>query len=459
MQMEQVQVRPLSETSQVVVGFFRRRFGVIWKTALVIAALVGIFLVFAPRKYTATVHVLIDARRNVLNDERGGVLNYLMPSDDAVETEIANLTTRNNAAVVVKELHLDKSDDFTKPSKTTRLFSLIGLGDDQDPRDTPERRAQNNVKENLTATRIGQSYAIEVGFTWKDPFIAAKVANALVKAHVEREAALRREVVEANTKELLAGIDARREKIKELEARLAQARAKAGVLNLQSTTVGNEIGQLRAQQAAADGEAALASARNRAAVAQSAVNSDFGLQQLHTQLNLALADAASNGSRYGSQHPLSIEGQRKIAALKAAIAAQTAQLQKSALASLNVEAAAQAQRAAAQHSAMAEAKQQMQSSLQSTGQVAELEHERDYELQIYEADYDRYKRIRNTLDSVGDLTVETTALPPQLPTLKVKLVLALGILMALFGGMMAGLVSEVLGMFSGKRQTAEPAEG
>lgn len=464
--MDNIKVRPFRETVLAVSEFFSRHRRNILLSALVIYGLIVVYVVLAPPSYYARAIVMIDPRRNVVNTERGGVMNYLMPSADTVATEISSIQSRENAAEVVRRLQLDKNPTFTKVSLGFHVLDGVldvggfvrGIvGDavrsitgapkstrDFDPStDTPQRYAQDKLLDNLNVEAVGQSYSIEVGFKWGDPVLAAKIVNTLVQVHAEREGDLRRQVRLNSTKELSESLENHRQKISALEKALATARAKAGVLNLQGGGVGGDVSMIRAQQAAAQADAALVSGRNRSAMADAAVEANPTIQALRTQLSLAQAEALSGTSRYGPMHPMAIEGRDKVETLKAAINKQAAAIRKTAMEGLGVEAVAQAQRAGAQGQALRRSQQDMTSSLEATGTVAQLEHERDFELTTYNADFDRYKRIVSTLDSVGDLTVETMASTPQVPNApKIKLLLALGLVLAAFGSVMLAVMSE-----------------
>ncbi|NOW45598.1 uncharacterized protein involved in exopolysaccharide biosynthesis [Novosphingobium sp. SG751A] len=433
---------------------------------MIIYGLIVLYVVLAPPSYYARAIVMIDPRRNVVNTERGGAMNYLMPTADTVATEISSIQSRENAAEVVRRLHLDQNSSFTKVSLKFRVLDgMLGVGSfvrstvggviravtgdttpvrDSDPStDTPQRYAQDNLLNNLNVEGVGQSYSIEVGFKWGDPVLAAKIVNTLIQVHAEREGDLRRQVRLNGTKELAESLEKHRAKIGELEKRLADARARAGVLNLQGPNLGGDVSMMTAQQASAQADAALVSGRNRAAMADAAVDANPTIQALRTQLSLAQAEALSGTSRYGPLHPLAVEGRQKVETLKAAIDKQSASIRKTAMAGLGVEAAAQSQRAGAQGVALRKSKAEMASSLQATGTVAQLEHERDFELTTYNADFDRYKRIVSTLDSVGDLTVETVASTPQVPNApKIKLLLILGVVLALLGSLMLAVLAE-----------------
>jgi succinoglycan biosynthesis transport protein ExoP len=446
--LDTAQVRPFNDTARFLTSFFKRRKGQIFRSAAIIYGLVLVYVVMAPPGYYARSIVMIDARRNVLNDQRGGVMNYLMPSDDAVETEVEAIQSRENATEVVRRLILSVGGAIRGKiaAAINAITGKVTVPAEIDPTaDTPERRAADNLLTGLNVARVGQSYSIEVGFKWGNPVLAARIVNELIAVHSQREGDLRRQVRLNSTKELAGNLEVSRGKIKDIEARLAAARVKAGLLNLQSAPVGGDIATLKAQQASVSADAALASGRNRVALADAAVDANPSIQALRTQLSLAQADALSSTSRYGPQHPLAIEGRHKIEELQAAITKQANAIRSTALAGLGVEAAAQAKRSGVQNSALASAKADMSQTLAATGLVAQLEHDRDFEVARYDADFDRYKRILNTIDNVGDLTVSTVASTPSVPASpKTKLLMVLGVVIGLFGGLMIAVVSDGL---------------
>lgn len=180
-----------------------------------IAALVGalVYVFMADPIFTAKSQILIDPKLPQLLREQSGEVNFSLDNAQ-VESEIAVLRSEKIAGIVINELGLNNDSEFKdqKPSfLTTLLSSLFGQNGTGMTEFVRSRRAITAFEVGLDVRRTGQSYAIEIAFSSKDPDRAARVANATAEAYI-------RDRIETKSETARLGSEW-------LEHRLAQLRA------------------------------------------------------------------------------------------------------------------------------------------------------------------------------------------------------------------------------------------
>jgi capsular exopolysaccharide synthesis family protein len=152
------------------------------------------YVLIADPIFTAKSQILIDTKLPQLLREQSGEVNFSLDNSQ-VESEITLLRSEQIAIAVIKELNLSKDPEFIeKPSTFAMLWSrFLGKSDTgstesgHDTRMTEfaqSRRVISTFQADLDVHRTGQSYAIEIAFSSKDPDKAARVANATAEAYI-----------------------------------------------------------------------------------------------------------------------------------------------------------------------------------------------------------------------------------------------------------------------------------
>src|SRR5215469_8884674 len=177
------------EALESFAGLVRRQFPVILFVLLLILAVVAVFLFTTPPRYTAQAKLLIDSRKVQLFQQQS-VLGEIPVESATVESQIEILKSENIALSVIKDLHLIEDPEFVE-STGGIIGTVMGLipnffappnGSKSEAELT--RRALGVFQGQLTATRAGQTYVINVGFVSLDPMRAAQVANAVADAYI-----------------------------------------------------------------------------------------------------------------------------------------------------------------------------------------------------------------------------------------------------------------------------------
>lgn len=173
------------------VAFLRRRYPVILITAALVIAASMVYLRITPPTYTAQVQVLLANSRAQFVQQQSLLADPAINFNE-IETQIQLLKSRAVAVAVIDQLKLEDDPDLkaVRPS----LFSLWHLirswflsGPEAQQIDTPDQPSEATIKafqDRLSASRIGLSNVIEVGFSWSNAARAAEIANATANAYI-----------------------------------------------------------------------------------------------------------------------------------------------------------------------------------------------------------------------------------------------------------------------------------
>lgn len=177
----------VSELFEQGAGFLRRQYLLFVLITICSLALGVVYLAVTPPQYTAKAMVLIDSSKvRVLQQQQQALGDA--PLDTAqVETQVEILKSEKFARSVVKELKLTEDPELTGAAggPLTRLLRAVGLRRET-TRSEPElvRAATRSFMGRRSITRVGRTYAIDVGFTSHNPERAAAIANGIANAYI-----------------------------------------------------------------------------------------------------------------------------------------------------------------------------------------------------------------------------------------------------------------------------------
>jgi tyrosine-protein kinase Etk/Wzc len=186
--------------------------------------------------------------------------------EQAVQSQVQVLTSRDLTLQVVKDLDLTNNPAFAKDAGVTllkRLLNRFGLG-----RGTPQSEAEkaaNALADHLEVYQLSKSSVIAIDYTSSDPSLAAQVANKLADVYI----AWQREAKIAQTKDATAWlkdqIDVLRKQVASSEEAVEKFRASeglyAGTNNV--TLSAQQLSELNSQLILADAQKSEAEARAR----------------------------------------------------------------------------------------------------------------------------------------------------------------------------------------------------
>jgi capsular exopolysaccharide synthesis family protein len=270
-----------------LLDFFFRRWKLIACTTAAVLGLVIVWLFYASPTYTASAEILLELpRETVLGDDRtthqGGL------GSEVVDSQLMVLRSRSLLKrVVEKEGLLDDIDpeDLSRKSWQSELKNWIaGLWagapnaavEDTEAASPDDRMSAliDLLRDSTEASRMDTSNVIEVAVNSYDPGQAAWLANALAKAYVEDQLAVRHDEARRTSTWL-------NERKAILQRQLEESESAVERFKIDHNLVGTQDGSVTEQQ----------------------------LSELNLALIKARADTAEKRSRYEQVQRLLLEGQ------------------------------------------------------------------------------------------------------------------------------------------------------
>jgi succinoglycan biosynthesis transport protein ExoP len=185
------------ELLKIFTGFLHRQYRVIGVAFLLIMALAAVYLFTTPPSFTAVAKLMIDSRKVQLFQKES---QQMVLGDDSwsVDSQVEILQSENVGLAVIKDLHLTEDAEFVAPSdglfrtimglvsNPLELFKIFtgGSSEEQPSEFALTRAALGRLQSQLTISRAGLTYVINIGFRSHDPQRAAQVANAVAEAYI-----------------------------------------------------------------------------------------------------------------------------------------------------------------------------------------------------------------------------------------------------------------------------------
>ena len=243
-----------------------------WIVGLAIGAGVVTFIVLSMMRplYTSEARILIQDDQSTFTrpaDDEGRNPQQRVLDEQAVQSQVQVITSRDLAVEVIKALDLTNNPAFAKDagvSAVGRLLRSLGLGRGSER--SEEEKAANTFAEHLSVYQLAKSSVIALDYTSGNSGLAAQIANKLADVYIawQREAAL--EQTKDATAWLSAQIDVLRPKVAEAEAAVEQFKASQGLfagsnnvtLNAQQLSeVNSQVILAKAQKSEAEARARL----------------------------------------------------------------------------------------------------------------------------------------------------------------------------------------------------------
>lgn len=290
----------------------------------------GLFLLFAPRQFTAVTEILIEPM------DLRAVANELTPSDQAsdgvvfqVESQARVLTSDSVLRRVVKLEGLDRDPEFASGPSSLRkladgLINWFGLHEQAVTDRT--LAALNSLKRHVKVKRAERTYVVDVSVTSIDREKAARLANAIAQAYLAEQTDVRSTAARQVSQSLSA-------RLKELQDRVREAEDRAEAFKAHNNIVGAS-GQLVNEQQLSELNKTLAVAQYRTAEAKARfeevqrlrATSDIGafpeavqsatISVLRSQYAEIMRREAEQLTTLGPRHPAVIEIQAQAERLR-----------------------------------------------------------------------------------------------------------------------------------------------
>jgi polysaccharide biosynthesis transport protein len=230
----------------------------ILRPTIIVALITFAVVLFIPPKYMSESRVLVvghdniylrpDADRDMA--DRGGV------DAEAVTSQAQLILSRDLALEVINKLKLGERAEFDPAlggmSLIHSLLSLFGIV--KNPMGmTPEERALDAYYDRLNVYPVEKSRVIVIDFMSENPELAARVANAIADAYLQRQQQAKQDQARSAGAWLSGEIEQMRKKVSDAEAKVEDFRAKSNLLvGPNNTTLSaQQLGDLNTQVATA----------------------------------------------------------------------------------------------------------------------------------------------------------------------------------------------------------------
>lgn len=167
----------LGEVVSFAIGFLLRHWMPISIAALLASCVGLLYIAVTPPVYSARSKVIIRTDKAQFVQQQAMFTDG--PMDNAeIESQLQVLQSKELASKVVENLKLVDDSEFMDSA------SRVGT----DTSGGPTQAAVASLLRHLSVERVGNSYAIEIGFSARTPEQAALVANAVAKAYIADQA-------------------------------------------------------------------------------------------------------------------------------------------------------------------------------------------------------------------------------------------------------------------------------
>ena len=408
-------------------GFARRQFWVAFLFAVLGAGLGAFYLLNAKPNFTATATLLLDTRKFQFSQQPVVLPQLSLESSAAVESQLEIIRSEEIARTVAKKLQLSEDPEFVATGRGVKAMLFGGLFAPAQPPTEAERmeRARAVLAKDLTVNRVGNSYAIEIGFDWKSADRAAQVANAVADAYIDQQLTSQYSA----TRQASDWLESR---IRELRDQSLAAQRAVVEYKTKNNIVETATGQLVSDQHLAELTSQLDVARTatnqakirfdqldaitRATAPDAIVNASIGgdaqnenLAKLRLQYR-ELADRTAEWSvKYGPNHLAVVDLRNQMLQIRSGILAEFEQLKASSKSDYEI---AQLRESGLKQE-LAEALSQSQTANHAQGALRQLEASAQTYKALYDSFLSRYAdSLQEQSSPIAAATVITRASPP-----------------------------------------------
>jgi uncharacterized protein involved in exopolysaccharide biosynthesis/Mrp family chromosome partitioning ATPase len=208
----------------------------LWVLAPVLVCFLGAVVgvnVIKPR-FTAEAKILIENQENFFTrPDRTDRDTVPLPDDEAIQSQVQLVSSRDIARSVLKSLNLEGNAEFDPIADglgaVTRLMVLLGL--EPNPlRATPQDRMLSAYYDRLNVYPIVKSRVLSVQFTSLDPDLAAKAANTIADDYIDLQSEAKRDAARSAATSLASLNADLRVKLAAAETKAQEYRAANGLL-------------------------------------------------------------------------------------------------------------------------------------------------------------------------------------------------------------------------------------
>lgn len=449
---------PLTDTAPSLVAFsdlrelyllVRRRLRLLASITIGTAVVALVLAFVLPSRYSAETVIMLDPRKTrVTNME---VVSGLTPDVASVRTEVDIIQARTVVDRVIKKLDLLNDPEFNKD--IGGIFSWIFGADAPSEEEALEQRGKiaKELLENLSVANDGRSFSIALSYSYKDPVVAAKIANTFADEYLVDQLEAKYDMTQRANTWLSSRLEQMRDEVQLAERAVEDYKRKNNLVGVgEETITQQQLVAINSQLVAARAELSQAEAKLNSTEAlvtgkgnleaASTVLSSPLIQSLKTQEAEVGRKAAELAGRYGDRHPTIINARSELRDIRSKISEEVQKIvqgmrndvdiQKAKVSSLDKELANAEGRTGAGDQAMV--------------MLRQLQREAEASRSLYEGFLNRYKQVAEQQDlQVADARIIARAEPPLRPYFPNKLLfLIIGTLLGGIGGFVTILLLE-----------------
>ena len=313
---------------------WRGRTTILTTTALGLAAAL-LFILIAPRQFTAVTQILIDP-----SDLRGvgPETNPANQSSEAavlqVESQVRVLTSDSVMRRVVAAEGLDHDPEFARGASPQHLLAdelLTSLGLSSAPVVADNTLAAvNELKRHVQVKRAERTYVVDVSVTSRDAEKSARLANAVADAYLAEQTAVRAAAARQVSQSLTARLKELKDRVRQAEERVEAYKSSKNIVGAngvlvneqQLSDLNNQLSAARARSAEAkarlDQIEAVQHAKNAVGAFPEALQSQT-IVALRSQYAEVVRREAEQTTSLGDRHPAVIEIQAQAERLRTMI--------------------------------------------------------------------------------------------------------------------------------------------
>jgi uncharacterized protein involved in exopolysaccharide biosynthesis len=218
--------------------------------------------------YTSEARILIQNDESVFTQPADSQVRDVQQrtlDEQAIQSQVQVLTSRDLAVQVINDLDLINNPDFAKDAGSglmTRLLAMLGFtGSDM----SREEWAANTFADYLSVAPLAKSSVIAVDYSSGDSNLAAKIANKLADVYIDWQRESKLEQTKDATAWLSAQIEVLRKRVAEAEEAAEKFKSSAGLFSGTNNTTLNaqQLSELNSQVILAKAQKSEAEARAR----------------------------------------------------------------------------------------------------------------------------------------------------------------------------------------------------
>jgi len=311
---------------------------------LIGAILAAFYALSLPNRYESVVEVLIEPRGVTV------IENSVAPNGLNREATIAYAQSqvrilRSSSVLdpVIEDLELAEDPEFNGTRPAGGLFgTLLNMAMGK-PGNPGERfaRAKEYLYENMSVSRINQTFTIQISVTTEEPAKSARIANTIARGYMNAESRAKSSAARSATEDLTGRLDELRAQVRMAEEKVEAYKAENGLVDAEGKLVSEvQLTRLNEQLAVARSQAG--DARSRAEQAARADLSDVlsgslptalaspTISQLRVQYSRAKSRLDRVSTTLGPRHPERIGAQAELRSARQAIAGELSRIVESA---------------------------------------------------------------------------------------------------------------------------------